>query len=70
VRPVFSLIIGVQSVLLFAQNDSIKKLIVNGYGEGYYSYDFSHPQNNEKAAKKAAKKEAKALAKKAEKEWQ
>ena len=33
---------------LFSQNDSIKKLTISGYGELYYSYDFSNPQNHEK----------------------
>jgi murein tripeptide amidase MpaA len=32
----------------FSQNDSLKKLTMSGYGELYYSYDFSNPQNHEK----------------------
>lgn len=34
--------------LLIAQNDSSKKWTFSGYGEIYYSYDFSKPQNHEK----------------------
>ncbi len=37
-----------QVKVLFAQNDSIKKLSFSGYGEIYYSYDFSNPTNQEK----------------------
>ncbi|POS01857.1 porin [Flavobacterium croceum] len=33
---------------LIAQNDTIKPLVFQGYGEIYYSYDFSNPQNHEK----------------------
>lgn len=35
---------------LFAQNDSTKKLTFSAYGEIYYSYDFSKPQNHEKSS--------------------
>lgn len=31
-----------------AQDDSLKKWIFSGYGEIYYSYDFSNPQDHEK----------------------
>ena len=37
-----------QATLLFGQNDTLKKITVSGYGEMYYSYDFSNPQNHEK----------------------
>lgn len=37
-----------QGTLLFAQNDSLKKLTFSGYGEIYYSYDFTKPINHEK----------------------
>ena len=37
------------SLQLFSQNDSIKKWNFSGYGEIYYSYDFSEPANHEKA---------------------
>jgi hypothetical protein len=33
----------------YAQNDTLKKLNFTGYGELYYSYDFSNPQNHEKS---------------------
>lgn len=33
----------------YAQNDSLKKLNFSAYGELYYSYDFSYPQNHEKS---------------------
>ena len=33
----------------FSQNDSLKKLNFSAYGELYYSYDFSNPQNHEKS---------------------
>lgn len=32
----------------FSQNDSLKKMNFSAYGEFYYSYDFSNPQNHEK----------------------
>lgn len=34
---------------LFAQNDSLKKMNFSFYGEVYYSYDLSEPQNHEKS---------------------
>jgi hypothetical protein len=34
---------------VYSQNDSLKKLNFNAYGELYYSYDFSNPQNHEKS---------------------
>ena len=36
------------SLQAFSQNDSLKKLNFSAYGELYYSYDFSNPQNHEK----------------------
>ena len=32
----------------YAQSDSTKALSFSAYAEGYFSYDFSQPQNNEK----------------------
>ena len=32
----------------FSQNDTLKKLNFSAFGELYYSYDFSNPQNHEK----------------------
>jgi hypothetical protein len=37
-----------QVIVLFAQNDTLKKVSFSGYGELYYSYDFSNPANHEK----------------------
>jgi hypothetical protein len=37
------------SLQAFSQNDSLKKLNFGAYGELYYSYDFSNPQNHEKS---------------------
>lgn len=34
---------------LWAQNDSLHKITFSGYGEAYYSYDFSNPPSGEKA---------------------
>jgi hypothetical protein len=36
------------SISVLAQNDAIKPFTFKGYGELYYSYDFSNPQNHEK----------------------
>ena len=36
------------SISVLAQNDTIKPFTFQGYGELYYSYDFSNPQNHEK----------------------
>ena len=33
---------------VFAQTDILKKITFSGYGELYYSYDFSNPSNHEK----------------------
>ncbi len=37
------------SQYLFGQIDSLKKISFSGYGEMYYSYDFSNPANHEKS---------------------
>lgn len=37
-----------QTTSLFAQTDSLKRFTFSAYGEFYYSYDFSNPQNHEK----------------------
>ena len=42
----FIILISLQA---FSQNDSLKKLNFSAYGELYYSYDFSNPQNHEKS---------------------
>jgi hypothetical protein len=45
-----TLIIAVMvSLQVGAQTDSTKKLNISAYGELYYSFDFSKPQNHEKA---------------------
>lgn len=36
------------SQLAFSQKDTLKKVEFNAYGEIYYSYNFSNPQNHEK----------------------
>lgn len=40
--------LGFISEFAFAQTDTLKKLSFSGYGELYYSYDFSNPKNHEK----------------------
>jgi hypothetical protein len=45
----FSLFLLLIALKTFSQNDSLKKLNFSAYGELYYSYDFSNPQNNEKS---------------------
>ena len=37
-----------QVLRVFAQNDTLNKVTFSGYGEVYYSYDFSNPANHEK----------------------
>jgi len=34
---------------IFSQNDTLKKLNFSAFGDLYYSYDFSNPQNHEKS---------------------
>lgn len=45
----FLLFILLINAKAYAQNDSLKKLNFSAYGEFYYSYDFSNPQNHEKS---------------------
>lgn len=45
----FSLFLLLIAIKTFSQNDSLKKLNFSAYGELYYSYDFSNPQNHEKS---------------------
>lgn len=45
----FSLFLLLIALKTFSQNDSLKKLNFSAYGELYYSYDFSNPQNHEKS---------------------
>lgn len=46
-RLLFFSLLLVQHV--FAQTDSLKKWSISGYGELYYSYDFSNPPTHEKS---------------------
>jgi hypothetical protein len=48
-KTLFLTFLSLQSAVLFAQNDSAKKWTFSGYGELYYSYDFSKPPKHEKA---------------------
>ncbi len=45
----FLLFIILSTLKAHAQNDSLKKITFSAYGEMYYSYDFSNPQNHEKS---------------------
>jgi hypothetical protein len=45
----FLLFFTLITIKTYSQNDSLKKLNFTGYGEFYYSYDFSNPQNHEKS---------------------
>ena len=45
----FLLFFTLITINTYSQNDSLKKLNFTGYGEFYYSYDFSNPQNHEKS---------------------
>jgi hypothetical protein len=47
-KTLLSVLLFINVLQAFAQNDSIRKLTVSAYGELYYSYDFSGPQNHEK----------------------
>jgi len=40
-------ILLLSSTFLVAQNDSTKKWTFSGYGEIYYSYDFTNPENHQ-----------------------
>ena len=42
------LLLTLFSQFIFAQNDTLKKLNISAYGELYYSYDFSKPQNHKR----------------------
>ena len=44
------IIVFFQGLFLFAQSDTLKKFSFSGYGEIYYSYDFSNPANHEKSS--------------------
>ena len=45
----FSLFICFTSLTSVAQNDSLKKITFSAYGDFYYSYDFSKPDNHQKS---------------------
>jgi hypothetical protein len=45
----FSFFILLISLPAYSQSDSLKALQFNAYGELYYSYDFSNPQNHKKS---------------------
>lgn len=47
-KGVLLIVLLLQSIWIFAQNDSLKNLTFNAYAELYYSYDFAKPANNEK----------------------
>jgi hypothetical protein len=47
-KGILLIVLLLQSIWLFAQNDSLKNLTFNAYAELYYSYDFAKPANNEK----------------------
>lgn len=42
------LLLTLFSQFIFAQNDTLKKWNISAYGELYYSYDFSKPQNHKR----------------------
>lgn len=44
-----AILISIASTLsAWAQKDTLKPFVFQGYGESYYSFDFSNPQNHEK----------------------
>jgi hypothetical protein len=47
-KGILLIVLLLQSIWLFAQNDSLKNLTFNAYAELYYSYDFAKPANHEK----------------------
>ncbi|MBK7226443.1 MAG: porin [Saprospiraceae bacterium] len=49
-RNLFIIICSSSYILCSAQIDSSSKLSFSGYGELYYSYDFSKPENHEKSS--------------------
>jgi ferredoxin len=48
-KRIIFLFLTLLSQQTLSQNDSLKKLNFNAYGELYYSYDFSNPQHHEKS---------------------
>ena len=50
IRNLFIAIFSSCTILCSAQIDSSSKLSFSGYGELYYSYDFSKPENHEKSS--------------------
>ena len=47
-KRILLFVLVIQSVSVYAQNDSLKNLTFNAYTELYYSYDFAKPVNHEK----------------------
>lgn len=47
-HSLITVLLVVFTISVVAQNDSINTFKIQGYGELYYSYDFSNPQNGEK----------------------
>lgn len=47
-KIIFILLTLLTTKNVLAQSDTLKKLTFSGYGEVYYSYDFSKPENHEK----------------------
>ena len=47
-KRILLFVLVIQSVSVYAQNDSLKNLTFNAYAELYYSYDFAKPVNHEK----------------------
>lgn len=48
-RTILFILSLLPATLLFAQNDTLKKLTFSAYAEIYYSYDFANPSNHEKS---------------------
>lgn len=47
-KKISCILMCLYTALLFGQTDEVKPLTYSGYGELYYSYDFSNPANHEK----------------------
>jgi hypothetical protein len=47
-KGILLIVIFLQSICIYAQDDSLKNLTFGAYAEVYYSYDFAKPANNEK----------------------
>lgn len=47
-KKIFLILLFYQSLFVFAQSDTLKTFTFSGFGEVYYSYDFSNPSNHEK----------------------